>query len=401
MATPGLFDDERGVALPIALMTLALLTSLMLALASISGMEPVIAANHLRGSQARALAESGLEYALWALANPTTPGGLPPGLPAAAPFDGRTFVAFGVGGFTVSVADDAGGDPNRRIVTTVGWVPTNSPTDARPRAQRRLSTQVASVPPLGSGAPCALCARGPLDLLGNVAVDGRNRDPACGDDAKFGTFSRDATTLTGPVAQTGGAGPGAQHRPSTDFAPLALSPAALEALKTLAWRAGTYYGPGFPRGGTVTDGTTSWSARLAFDTSHPLPDGIVFIDTADARDLDPDGAVTPAVVRIEAGALDARGGVFRGWLVVNGTLEIAEPLQAQGLIYTVDGFSYQAAGAGRIDGLVVALNARNAAPVRIDATAGGLAITFDCPLAAGAGLVPRGYLPIPGTYRED
>jgi hypothetical protein len=401
MAASRLVDDQGGVALPMALLTLALLTSLMLALASISAMEPVIAANHLQGSQARALAESGLEYALWALAHPTSPGGLPAGRPAAAPFDGRTFVAFGPGGFTVSVADDAGGDPQRRLVTVVGWVPTNSPTDSRPRAQRRLSTQVAAVPPLGLRAPCAVCVRGALDLVGPVAVDGHNRDPACGDDAKFASFSRDATTLTGPVARTGGAGPEVQHRPAADFDPIVLSPAALEALKTLAWRAGTYYGPGFPRGGTVFDGSPSWSARLVFDAANPLPDGVVFVDTADARDLDTAGGLTPAITRLEPGALDARGGAFRGWLVVNGTLEIAERVHAQGLVYAVDGLSYQAAGASRIDGLVVALNTRNAGPIRLDATAGSLTITFDCRLATGASLIPRGYVPIPGTYRED
>jgi hypothetical protein len=399
MPAAGLLDDERGVALPMALMTLVLLTTLMLALASISGMEPVIAANHLRGSQARVLAESGLEYALWALANPTRPGGLPSGEPSRPPFDGGTLVAFGAGGFTVSVAD--AGDPHRRLVTAVGWVPTDSPIDPRPKAQRRLSTQVATVSPLGAGAPCALCVRGALDLVGDIAVDGRNREAACGDDVKFGTFSRDATTLTGAVVQTGGAGPGAQYRAPADFAPIALSAAALEALKTLAWRAGTYYGPGFPRGGTVTDRSPTWGARLVFDTANPLPDGIVFIDTGDGRDLDTAGAVIPATARIEPGAVEARGGVFRGWLVVNGTVEIAGPLHAQGLIYAADGLSYQAPGAGRIDGLIVALNTRDTGPIRLDATAGSLAITFDCPLASGAGLIPPGYLPIPGTYRED
>jgi hypothetical protein len=400
MRAAGLSDDERGVALPMALMTLALLTTLMLALASISGMEPVIATNHLRGSQARTLAESGLEYALWALANPPSPGGLPSGGPARPPFDGRTLIAFGAGGFTVSVADDAGGDPNRRVVTTVGWVPTDSPIDPRPKAQRRLTTQVATVPPLGVRAPCALCARGALDLVGDIALDGRNREAACGDDAKFATFSRDATRLAGPVVRTGGAGPGVEHRVASDFDPIALSPAALEALKTLAWRAGTYYGPGFPRGGAISDGSPTWSARLVFDAANPLPDGIVFVDTADARDLDTAGAVTPAIARLEPGAVEARG-VFRGWLVVNGTLEIAGPLHAQGLVYAVDGLSYQATGASRIDGLVVALNTQNTAPIRLDATTGSLAITFDCPLASGTALIPPGYLPIPGTYRED
>ena len=39
-------QDERGVALPMALMILLLLTTLMLAFAVLSQTEPVIAANH-------------------------------------------------------------------------------------------------------------------------------------------------------------------------------------------------------------------------------------------------------------------------------------------------------------------------------------------------------------------
>ena len=99
-------SSERGVALPLALMSLGLLVPLMLAFASLSVSEPVIAANQLRASQARALADSGLQYALWGLDTPVARGGLPsplPASPAPAPFDGRTLVAVGLtGGFTVS-----------------------------------------------------------------------------------------------------------------------------------------------------------------------------------------------------------------------------------------------------------------------------------------------------------
>src|SRR5882672_9189977 len=90
--------NERGVALPMALITLVLLTTLMLAFAVLSQTEPVIAGNQLRVSQARSLAESGFEYAVWALtagnvaappagtiANPM------PSSPAPAPFNGATF----------------------------------------------------------------------------------------------------------------------------------------------------------------------------------------------------------------------------------------------------------------------------------------------------------------------
>src|SRR5687768_3988436 len=77
--------DERGVALPMAMMTLLLLTTLMLAFAVLSQTEPIIAANQLRVAQARALAESGFERALWALRNPADANGLASPLPLANP----------------------------------------------------------------------------------------------------------------------------------------------------------------------------------------------------------------------------------------------------------------------------------------------------------------------------
>lgn len=397
--------NERGVALPMALMSLTLLSTLLLALASLSRTEPLIAANHLRSSQARALAESGVEYALWALSNPDHPVGLPNPLPipAAAPFDGETFVALGMtGGFTVSVASDDAGDSQRRTVRAVGWMPTNSLTDTRPRARRTVTVDVVAVPPLAARAPCALCVRGALTLAGNVAIDGTNRDQACGDDTKYGTFTGDTTTIAGPVVQSGGAGAGAQLQAASAFDAVTLSPAALDALKTMAWRNGTYYGPGYPRGGTVSDQGATWSGRIVFDASNPLPDGVVFIDTTDGDNIgtDPAGLATLAGARLEAGAFAASDGVFRGWIVVNGSVEVAAGLHVRGLVYAVDALTYQATSPGRIEGLAVSLNVREAS--RLEAVGGGaLAVQFDCGHAAAPGLIPRGFRPIPGTYRED
>ena len=397
--------DDRGVALPMALLTLALLTSLMLAFTSISQTEPVIAANHLRGTQARALAESGLELALWALSNPADPRGLPsplPSDPAGAPFDGRTFVTpGGLGGFTIKVTNHPDGDPNRRMLTAVGWMPTNAATDTRPKAHRKVAVDAVVVPRPGARAPCALCVRGALTITGSVTIDGGNRDPACGQDTKFAAFSRDATTLTGPASLRGGAGASAQNRPEAELDAVGLSGAALDALKMLAWRNGTYYGPGFPRGGLVSDGGASWSGRMVFDATTPLVDGVVFVDTTDGRNVGGDGrtATTLASARLDAAALAARGGVFQGWIVVNGSLELTGDVNVRGLVYAVDALVYQ--GAGRIDGLVVSLNSREAEPSRVEAIAGGLTITFDCQLAAGGSLVPSAFTPILGTYRED
>ncbi|HEU4369789.1 MAG TPA: hypothetical protein VFV05_16325 [Methylomirabilota bacterium] len=391
--------DARGVALPMALMSLALLGPLMLAFAALSVTEPIIAGNHLRASQARALADSGLEYALWALSTPAGLGGLPsplPATPAAAPFDGRTLVQLGItGGFTVQVANHAAGDPQVRTITSVGWADGG-------RAHRQVVAEAVAIPRPGVGAPCALCVRGALTVSGNVAIDGVNRDPACGDDDKSGTFTRDATTVSGPASITGGAGGLAEYRPSEAFDAVTLSPAALDALRALALRAGTYYGPGFPNGGLVSDGSVSWPGRPVFGASNPLPDGVVFIDATDGRTLEPGGATTTlAGARLEEGAFASPDGTFRGWIVVNGALEIVAGLRIRGLVYAADSLTYRAPGPGAIEGLAVALNARDAAS-RVETTAGGgMSITFDCAAVSGTGVVPRGFVLIPGTYREE
>lgn len=76
-----LWRDEKGIALPLALMALVVLASLSAALLATGGAEVQIATNHLHGIQAFFLAEAGLEQAFAALlATPTaitTLAGLP------------------------------------------------------------------------------------------------------------------------------------------------------------------------------------------------------------------------------------------------------------------------------------------------------------------------------------
>src|SRR5712691_12700369 len=75
------FHGERGLALPMALVVLVVLAGLMISFTLLSQSEPVIAANQNRGAVARALAESGLERAVWAL---TVGSGVNGGLDAPA-----------------------------------------------------------------------------------------------------------------------------------------------------------------------------------------------------------------------------------------------------------------------------------------------------------------------------
>ena len=156
-------SDERGAALPLAAITLALIASLLISLATMSATEPIIASNQLLSAQALALAEAGIERALWAVQRPDAADGLPSPLPNAvpAPYDGTRLIALAVdgiasGGFRLTVSPGAA--PNERQVVSVGWAPTDDPRDFRPKGQRRITATLWRVRVPAEIAPCALCA---------------------------------------------------------------------------------------------------------------------------------------------------------------------------------------------------------------------------------------------------
>src|SRR6266852_3262089 len=111
-----LLQCERGVALHMALMCLLILSALIVAFSMMAASEPLLANNQLQVAQARAVAESGVERAIWALNNPTNVNGIPnPLVTPAAPFTGTTAVPVMVNGvqmgvFTVSVINGTAAD---------------------------------------------------------------------------------------------------------------------------------------------------------------------------------------------------------------------------------------------------------------------------------------------------
>src|SRR5918994_1027213 len=170
---------ERGIALPMALLTLLLFSSLSLALASLAQTEPTIARNHLLAARARVMAESGIERVLWALSQPTAAGafggaGTPPNVTLAAvaspPYDGSAFVAASpAGGFRLTVT---GSDPNLRAVRSRGVVPTDDPDDLRAKSRSEVVATLARVRNVAHDLPCVLCAGSPI-AVGAVVVDAR------------------------------------------------------------------------------------------------------------------------------------------------------------------------------------------------------------------------------------
>ena len=79
-----LLRDERGIALPMALLALLILSTLVISFALLATSEPLISTNQKMVAQARAVAESGLERAIWALNNPGDLNGIPEAGPVPA-----------------------------------------------------------------------------------------------------------------------------------------------------------------------------------------------------------------------------------------------------------------------------------------------------------------------------
>jgi hypothetical protein len=127
------------------------------------------------------------------------------------------------------------------------------------------------------------------------------------------------------------------------------------------------------------------------------------VDTTDGRPVDAQASTfsTLAGVRVGAGAVAPPAEAFRGWLIVNGSLEIGAGTAMRGLLYALDSLTYQADGAGTLEGLAVALNVQNALGARIEPTGGGsMRVRFDCGHAGAAELVPHGFRLARGSYRE-
>jgi hypothetical protein len=395
--------DQRGVALATALIALLLLTTLLMLFAVLSTSEPTIAANLALTAQARALAEAGVERAVWALTSATAPGGIPDpmaGTIATAPYDGSSFIALGsAGGFFLTVT--SGTVSNERVVDTVGWAPTNAATDPRPKSHRRIHLILNSVKWLDP--PAALSVRGEAKISGSVLVDSRS-DGSCG--PKAGVFTTDDTSLSGsadvygygnstPNQTTGSPADVMANQPTSVFDQHIFTDADLDMLRGLAKCCGTYIGPGSP---------SSWSssASITFNAGNPLPkDGLIFVDTrTGANPTNTTSDTDMADVHVTGNAAPTGQTEWHGWLVVNGRLDWQGNTKAHGLVYAQNDISWS--GTETIYGAVISRNIKDTSSTNIDSTlVGNTTVIYDCAAArSGAGTIPHGWFLKAGTYRE-
>ncbi len=135
--------------------------------------------------------------------------------------------------------------------------------------------------------------------------------------------------------------------------------------------------------------------------ANRISNGLVFVDTTTGQpitDTMPDSEL--AAVRIGDGAVTDRSGVFRGWLVVNGSLAMSGDFQMEGFAYVADRLSQR--GGARILGGVMAGHIRDASASLIESRpATGPAVAWSCDHArTGGGEIPQRWLVQPGSYRE-
>ncbi|HJR01352.1 MAG TPA: hypothetical protein VKA83_06975 [Methylomirabilota bacterium] len=402
-----LLRDQRGIALPMALLALLILSTLVIAFSVLATSEPLIASNQKLVAQARAVTESGLEQAIWALNNPADPNGLPNPLPGTvpAPYDGSTPIPISVSGTQIGVVFVTvtnGTNPNDRNVVAVGWTPTNTGSGAK--AHQKIQATVSRFLFSGFPPPAALTVQGQINITGNTNIDSRP-DQSCG--AKDGTWSVGSTSVGGAGDVYGADGNNTanqsaasgitdvkQNVPPSAFLPFILKNQDLNTLKAMAKAAGTYYS------GAGVNG-------LTFNAGNPLPNGLIFVDTVSGQNVDENGAnTTPtsdmASVSIHGSSPADPSGIFRGMIIVAGTLSISGDFHGRGLVYAVNDLVYQGTGTGLIEGAVMSQNIRDVSSTTIDTNTGGnSSIIYNCGYASNpGGQMPQGFTVQPGSYKE-
>jgi hypothetical protein len=384
------FGNERGVALPTAMIALIILMALTFAFSSLATTEPRVARNHVMGAQARALAESGLERALWAINNSSS-GGISDsftGGTAPHPYNGDTLlnVSAATGGFLVTMTD--GTNPaSEKLVTTVGWAPDNT---GMLRAARKIQATLVKPPLSVITPPAALSVKGNLDVTGNATItsySGTTGVAFCASAPTGGTMTTGTTTQNGS-SQIYGPGNSTANEAadmlqgSTQPVP-SLTTDDIAALKAVAKSRGTYY-----------QGTVS------FDSGNPLPTGggVVFVDTTTGNDLTMGPPATPSTE--QAYVTISGNQTWSGWIIAIGDVTVSGTVNLTGAVYARNDFVFT--GNGTITGAVIAENKLVTVQSSVDSSESGSSqIIYNCPaFQSGGGTVSTKWTMKAGTFRE-
>jgi len=378
--------NERGVALPLAMVSLVVLTALMVAFAVLAKSEPTIAANQMQTAQALRLADSGLQLAMWAMTNSTSSGGINMGAApfnqhdgsnAGGNFDGTTFVSVGgTGGFTVSVTWDPSNGMYERTVTAVGWTPSrDAGTYANSHRKVQAIVQQGVITPLSL--PCVVCVAGEMQVNGSSAAF-NSASGGCPGQNPPATAIQTVQTLqynASPTFTGYGTSGAAAIGTTTDTSGFKYSPDALANFKAYAQANGTYYQ------GAVTS----------------LPTGagpyVVYIDTLDGTTFSNSTATS------NDGSLSIASNItFNGTVIVNGTVNLSGTSTFNGLIYSLNDLSIS--GHVTVNGGLVSENRRDSSSTNIDTDfSGNVQMNYNC---ANIRNIPfsSAWVVKPGTYLE-
>ena len=394
------FRNERGMALPMTMIVLTLITTLALAFLALAATEPVIANNHMQSSQARAMAESGIERALFALSSGAIPDPLPDPTPlasAAAPYDGQTYFPLNAtGGFTVLVTNGAVGAPaTERIVTAVGYLPTDpagpNPT-VNPIARRAIRVTATHFKKLDP--PCAICAGGEqppfattdIRIGGSAHVSASTSDGArfCGDAPlpQAAVMSQGSVTQNGSptlAAPPGGYGD-VQNADQSTF--VILSDSEMAMLRDMAKAQGTYL-----------QGSQSFNS--------PPPNGLVFIDTPSGNPFTNNSPSSDIIDVDIHGNWGDQG--WSGWLIVAGSVRMSGNIKMTGMLYAQNDVILHGTGTSGFTGSVISTNRMDTTSSRVNDVEdiGNAPITYDCPAVRdGGGTISQKWFVRPGTFRE-
>lgn len=401
--------DERGIALPLALIMLMLLTSLTIAFLTMSASEPTIAANLKGGEMALAAAEAGIERAIWALQNPTidTAGANTKltdfnAIPAAYNA-GTLFALDAARAYTVQLVLV---NPTTVRIIGHGYVaregvalPANpgglaqADTAAHRTVQLEVTAAGGGGNRVGGSAagttggdvtlPGALTVAGSVQMRGNSLVDGNDSAPGVpnGCANKAGVTIRDQTPIPdnqcgSPPCYTNNAvtfngnaysltgTPANQTLTSSNFSQYTFNATQLAALKALAQASGTYIQP-----------TSSSQMQVS------LGNGLTFVDTVNGQ------AIGQFPTSSQLANVKITGNqTASGWLVVMGSIEIDGNITYNGFIYAHNDLSYRGTGTGGIFGGVLTGNVIDTVATLVDAeTEGNSKIYYDCNGIANGG----------------
>jgi len=383
-----LISNERGVALPLAMVTLVVLTGLMVSFAVLARSEPTIAMNQMQTAQALRLADSGLQLAMWALSHPTHAQGLDPaamthnGAVVAGRYDGTQVISAGsLGGFTVRVTWEPSpiNGTYERTVTAVGWLPNKDGALMNSHRKIQAVIQQGYTPPLDP--PCVLCVAGEVQVNGSAAAF-NSANGACPGKTAPTTATQtltDVSTSGNPDFIGYGTTGAAARGISSDTSQFKYSTDSLAKFKAYAQSQGTYY-----------QGTR---------TTLPAGPGpfIVFIDTVDGSNF------TENTATANEGRLDLSGtGVFNGTVIVAGSVNLTGTSIINGLVYSMNDITIS--GNLTVTGGVISENRRDTSSTSIDTDiSGSVAMTYDCskirnlPWSFNWVVKTGGYLEQPGS----